>query len=62
MPPTGQHERIKGFLIRKIIVEFDRLNLPYFIHNQALIKISSKETGYLSDILILNNDLVMETL
>lgn len=55
MQPTGEHERVKGFLIRKITVEFDKLNLPYFIPNQALVKIPSKETSYLPDILILND-------
>ncbi len=37
MQPTGEHEEIKGFLTTKLIVEFDRLNLPYFIPNQALL-------------------------
>ncbi|WP_250125814.1 Uma2 family endonuclease [Chroococcidiopsis sp. CCMEE 29] len=55
MQPTGEHERIKGVLIRKIAVEFDKLNLPYFIPNQALVKIPSKQTSYLPDVLLLNN-------
>lgn len=54
MQPTGEHEEVKGFLAKKLTVEFDRLNLPYFIPNQALIKPSANETGYLPDVLILN--------
>jgi Uma2 family endonuclease len=54
MQPTGEHEEIKGFLTTKLIVEFDRLNLLYFIPNQALVKPPEKETGYLPDVLILN--------
>ncbi|MES1024895.1 Uma2 family endonuclease [Gloeocapsa sp. BRSZ] len=55
MQPTGDRERIKGFLTRKITVEFDKLNFPYFIPNQALVKIPSKQTSYLPDVLLLNN-------
>jgi Uma2 family endonuclease len=54
MQPTGDHEEIKGFLIRKLNVEFDRLNLPYLVPNQALVKPSGKETGYLPDVLVIN--------
>lgn len=54
MQPLGEHEEIKGFLARKMTVEFDRLNLPYFIPNQALVKPPEKESGYLPDVLILN--------
>lgn len=53
MQPTGEDEEIKGFLAKKLTVEFDRLNLPYFIPNQALIKPSENESGYLPDVLIL---------
>jgi Uma2 family endonuclease len=35
--PVGEHEEIKGFLARKVTVEFDRLNLPYFMPNQAIV-------------------------
>ncbi|MBW4617498.1 MAG: Uma2 family endonuclease [Desmonostoc vinosum HA7617-LM4] len=63
MQPTGDHEEIKGFLIRKLNVEFDRLNLPYLIPNQALVKPPEKETGYLPDVLVINpQELVNEPL
>ena len=52
--PTGEHEEVKGFLSRKLTVEFNWLNLPYFIPNQALVKPPEKESGYLPDVLILN--------
>ncbi|GAB1545097.1 hypothetical protein NUACC21_77730 [Scytonema sp. NUACC21] len=58
--PTGKHEKVKGFLIRKLSVEFDRLNLPYFIPNQAIVKPPNKESGYFPDVLILN-DIANET-
>lgn len=54
MQPTGKHEEIGGFLACELTLEFRRLNLPYFIPKQALVKIPSKETGYLPDVLVLN--------
>ena len=35
-------------------LQLERLNLPYFIPNQALVKPLEKESGYLPDVLILN--------
>ena len=54
MQPVGEHEEITGFLASELTVEFKRLNLPYFIPNQALVKPLEKESGYLPDVLILN--------
>ncbi|MCL1465916.1 Uma2 family endonuclease [Argonema galeatum] len=39
MQPIGEHEEINGFSSKKLNVQFDRLNLPYFIPKQALIKV-----------------------
>ncbi|MFM7406004.1 MAG: Uma2 family endonuclease [Cuspidothrix sp.] len=61
--PTGPHEDIIGFTARKITVEFDRLNLPYSIPKQALVKPPESESGYVPDILLLNKtNLVNEPL
>jgi len=54
MQPSGKHEEIGGFLARKLTLEFERLNLPYFIPKQALVKPPSAETGYSPDVLIVN--------
>ncbi|MFO5494701.1 MAG: Uma2 family endonuclease [Cuspidothrix sp.] len=61
--PTGPHEDVIGFTARKITVEFDRLNLPYSIPKQALVKPPESESGYVPDILLLNKtNLVNEPL
>jgi Uma2 family endonuclease len=61
--PLGPHEDIIGFTARKITVEFDRLNLPYSIPKQALVKPPESESGYVPDILLLNKtNLVNEPL
>jgi len=53
--PTGKHERIKGFSAAELTLEFRRLNLPYFIPNQAIVKPPQRESGYFPDVLILND-------
>jgi Uma2 family endonuclease len=54
MQPVGTLSRIAGFLAVELTWEFRRLKLPYFIPNKGLVKIPSKENGYLPDVLILN--------
>ena len=54
MQPTGKHEEITGFLATKLTLEFGRLNLPYLIPKQALVKPPSRDTGYSPDVLLLN--------
>jgi Uma2 family endonuclease len=61
--PLGGYEEVIGFSARKLTVEFDRLNLPYFIPRQALVKPPENESAYLPDVLILNEaNLVSEPL
>jgi Uma2 family endonuclease len=52
--PVGDHEDIVGFVARKLIVEFDRLNLPYTIPKTVLVKPTNSESGYSPDVLLLN--------
>ncbi|MCP2730587.1 Uma2 family endonuclease [Limnofasciculus baicalensis] len=61
--PLGGHEEVKGLLTTELAFEYRRLNLPYFIPNQALVKPPERESGYLPDILLLNRpNLVNESL
>ena len=55
-PPTGDHEKVVGFLARKLTVEFDRLNLPYTIPKTAFVKTPSTKSTYSPDVLLLNLD------
>jgi Uma2 family endonuclease len=60
--PVGDHEEVKGFA-RKLTVEFDRLNLPYLIPNQVIVRPLEKDSGYFPDVLVLNQaNLVNEPL
>ena len=49
--PIGNHEEINGFLGSEVTVELKRLNLPYFISKQALIKVPGRESAYSPDVL-----------
>lgn len=61
--PLGGHEEITGFLVTKLVVESERLKLPFFVPKQALVKPPIGESGYLPDVLILNRtNLVNEPL
>jgi Uma2 family endonuclease len=50
----GKHEEVIGFLASELTLEFVRLNLPYLIPKQALVKPPKEESAYSPDILILN--------
>jgi Uma2 family endonuclease len=52
--PVGEHEEIKGFLTVKVSVMIDRLNLPYLIPNQVIVRPLDKDSGYFPDLLVLN--------
>ena len=61
--PTGDHEEVVGFLVRKLIVELDRLNLAYLIPKTVFVKPLENESAYSLDVLILNQpNLVNELL
>ena len=62
-PPLGKHESRTGFLSRKLTIEFDRLNLPYFIPKQALVKPPTTKSVYCPDVLLIDStNLVNEPL
>lgn len=53
-PPSGEHEKVVGFIACKLTVEFDRLNLPFTIPKTAFVKTPSAESAYSPDVLLLN--------
>ena len=63
MEPTGAHEQVTAFLARKLNVEIDRQNQPYFIPHRCLIKLLGTPTAFRPDLLILDQrELVHEPL
>lgn len=55
-PPNGNHEKVVGFIARKLTVEFDRLNLPFTIPKTAFVKPEFADSAYSPDVLLLNLD------
>jgi len=53
LEPTGLHEQVIGFVARKLNVEIDRLNLPYFIPHRCLIQVSD-DTAFRPDVIVLD--------
>ena len=54
MQPTGTHEQVAGFLAVKFAVQIDRLELPYIIPRQAIVKpIDTDKSGYNPDVIVL---------
>src|SRR4028118_1711919 len=54
MKPNGYHEEVTGFLIRKINVEIDRLNLPYVTPSTYFVRLPEKTTGYQPGLIVLD--------
>lgn len=52
--PNGDHEEVTSFLIRKINVEIDRLNLPYITPSTYFVRPPAATTGFQPDIIILD--------
>lgn len=61
--PLGKHEDIASFLAEQLTAEYLRLNLPYRIPKNVLLKTPEAESAYLPDVLVLNRpNLVREPL
>ncbi|MGD1871643.1 MAG: Uma2 family endonuclease [Mastigocoleus sp.] len=54
--PLGTHEKLVGYLIGEIVYQYKLNNLPYFIPNKALVKPCDRNSAFLPDILLINND------
>ena len=54
MEPTGPHEQVIGFVCRKLNVEIDRLDLPYFIPHRCLIRLLGTDTAFRPDLIVLD--------
>jgi len=54
MNPNGEHEEVTGFLIRKINVEIDRLNLPYVTPSTYFLRPPETTTSYQPDLIVLD--------
>ncbi|NJO43244.1 MAG: Uma2 family endonuclease [Cyanobacteria bacterium RU_5_0] len=52
--PTGLHEQVGAYLNRRLLVEIDRLQLPYFLPKSCTVKPFGEQSGYLPDVVIVD--------
>ncbi|MBE9118380.1 Uma2 family endonuclease [Lusitaniella coriacea LEGE 07157] len=57
MQPTGTHERVAALHALKLGIEIERLELPYFVARQCIIKpIDSDKSGFIPDVAVLDEN------
>ena len=54
MEPTGLHEQVSSLIGRKLNVEIDHQDLPYFIPHRCLIKLLGTNTVFRPDVIVLD--------
>lgn len=52
--PTGLHEQVSSLIGRKLNVEIDHQDLPYFIPHRCLIKLLGTNTAFRPDVIVLD--------
>ncbi|MCC3455041.1 Uma2 family endonuclease [Microcoleus sp. PH2017_08_TRC_O_A] len=55
---TGKHSKLTGFLVADLNFEIRRLQLPYFIPKESVIKPISEQSGYEPDIIVLSEQAI----
>ncbi len=56
LEPTGEHEEVSAFISRKLNVQIDQLNLPYFIPQRCLVKPPGDWIGFRPDLIVLDRE------
>lgn len=54
MEPTGPHEEIAAFVGRKLNVQIDQQDMPYFIPYRCLIRALGTQTAFRPDVVVLD--------
>ncbi len=54
MEPTGPHEEVAAFVLRKVNVEIDRLSVRWFTPARCLIKPLGTSTAFRPDVVVLD--------
>jgi Uma2 family endonuclease len=54
MEPTGPHEEVAAFLVRKVNVEIDKKSIRWFTPARCLIKPLGISTGFRPDVVVLD--------
>lgn len=54
LEPTGPHEQVAAFIDRKLNVQIDGLNLPYFVLQRGLLKPLGNFTAFRPDVMVVD--------
>lgn len=54
MQPTGDHEEVIAFLNAILLLEVQRLQQPFMLPKQVLIKLPGEDAAYLPDIALID--------
>lgn len=52
----GKHSEIAGFINGRLFTEIERLQLPYFIPRECILRSVNGESGYEPDVVVLDRD------
>ena len=56
--PRGKHSEIAGLISGKLYLETTRLNLPYLIPRESIVKSIDGKSGYEPDVIVLDRELL----
>ncbi len=59
MEPTGPHEEVAAFIVRKLNVEIDRLNVRWFTPQRCIIKPLGTATAFKPDVTVIDKAALM---
>lgn len=63
LEPTGPHEQVSAFILRKFNTQIEQLKLPWFTPTRCLLRPFAPGVGFRPDVIVLNQDeLVKEPL
>jgi Uma2 family endonuclease len=58
--PTGKHSEVAGFINGSLFVEITRLQLPWFIPKECIVKSNDEQSGYEPDVIVLDREAVKD--
>jgi Uma2 family endonuclease len=56
LEPTGKHEQVAAFILRKLNAEIDRLDLSWFTPTRCLLKHPTPGVAFRPDVIVLDQD------
>jgi len=58
--PTGKHSKVAGFISGNLFLEIMRLQLPYFIPTECVVRSSDERSGYKPDVIVLDENTIAD--